>query len=333
MDKHYLRECYDLHAELAKRKYGRAQDLHEIERHAVDIRNSRRLTYDDIEIFTRNRFLDVNMFGYWPRRNEIADELEKREFDFPNLPGKEAEQQVIRELQSVFHQIQLVSVILRFVDRMNYGILSPPVEQVLGMGPTRYHLDKYLLYVKNLRRIRDAPNGLSTAADVDVALWVLSVGVLNEELNDEATCNRLKEQYANDPLLRAVRVENLTGQLFGELHRREIAEALARCSARSANELAGQIAGIEFEKSIKELLGTPPESEVPLKRLVRDSCKQHGSARNRATRWVSAVDIRNNLIHTNGHWSTDDVERLVEAMREAHQLSHRTTAKRRALPS
>ena len=239
MDKHYLRECYDLHAELAKRKYGRAQDLREIERRADDIRKSRRLTYDDIEIFTRNRFLDVNMFGYWPRRYEIADDLEKREFDFPNLPEKEAEQQVIGELQSVFHQIQLVSVILRFVDKMNYGILSPPVEQVLGIGPTRYHRDKYLLYVENLRRIRNATDGLSTAADVDVALWVLSVGVLSEELNDEATCNRLKEQYANDPLLRAVRVENLTGQLFGELHRRQLAEALNRCSTRTRERTRG----------------------------------------------------------------------------------------------
>ena len=331
MKEQYLRTCRDLHPSLTKRKYRRMQDLGEIENDAVHIRRSRRLTYDDIEIFTRNRFLDVNMFGYWPTRNEIADDLKKREFDFPNLPG--TEEQVIQDLLSVFRQIELVSVILRFVDKMNYGILSPPVEQVLGIGPTRDHREKYLLYVRNLRRIRDETNGLSTAADVDMALWVLSVGVLNEELNDESTCNRLREQYANDLLLREVRVENLTSQLFGELHRRELAEALNRCSTGSANELAGQIAGIEFEKSIKAILGTHPESRDGLWKLVQSACAQHRSVRGHQTRWESAVEIRNKLIHTNGQWSTYDVERLIEAMQEAHRLSHRTTPERGAFSS
>ena len=331
MKQNYLRKCYDLHPELTQRKYGRTQDLREIESRAAHIRESRRLTYDDIEVFTRNRFLDVNMFGYWPTRNEIEDDLKTREFDFPNLPG--TEEQVIRELQSVFHQIQLVSVILRFVDKMNYGILSPPVEQILGIGPTRCHREKYRLYVKNLRRIRNETSALSTAADVDMALWVLSVGVLDTELDNEPTCSQLREQYENDPLLRELRVENLTSQLFGQLSRRQLAEALNRCSARSANELAGQIAGIEFEKSLKEVLGTPPESEIGLRQLVRDVCKQHRSVRSHQSRWENAVDVRNKLIHTKGEWGTYDIGRLIEAMEEAHRLSHRTTPGRGAFPS
>ena len=248
----YLRECYDLHPELTERKYGRRQDLSEIERSFEPIQETQCLTYDHIEILMTKGSLDVNMFGYWPARKEIESDLEKREFDFHNLPG--AEEQVIRDLQSTFRQIQLVSVILRFVDKTNYGILSPPVEQILGIGPTRYHRQKYLLYVKNLQRIRNETDGLSAAAHVDMALWVLSVGVLNGELDDEPRVDRLRKQYDNDPLLRELRVENLTSQLFQTLDRRQLAEALNRCSALPANELAGQIAGIEFEKSIKGAL-------------------------------------------------------------------------------
>lgn len=322
----YLRECYDLHPELTERKYGRRQDLSEIERSFEPIQETQCLTYDHIEILMTKGSLDVNMFGYWPARKEIESDLEKREFDFHNLPG--AEEQVIRDLQSTFRQIQLVSVILRFVDKTNYGILSPPVEQILGIGPTRYHRQKYLLYVKNLQRIRNETDGLSAAAHVDMALWVLSVGVLNGELDDEPRVDRLRKQYDNDPLLRELRVENLTSQLFQTLDRRQLAEALNRCSALPANELAGQIAGIEFEKSIKGALRISPtvhENLWPLVRRVRRVCLQEGLDRSRQKRWEEAVDIRNALIHPTGSWSTDDIGRLVEAMAEANQLLPRRT--------
>ena len=326
MRQHYLHACYKLHPELTARKYKRAQDLEEIEKHTDHIRSSCRLTYNDIEVLTKNRFLDVNMFGYWPTRDEIAGDLEGRKFDFLNLPGKE--EHVVQELQSVFHQIELVSVILRFVDPRNYGILSPPVERVLGICSAQDHSEKYRLYVTNLRRIRDDVDGLTAAAQVDVALWVLSVGVLNKELKDESECDKLSREYANDLLLRTIRVENLTSQLFGDLRRRELAEALNRCSTSPAHELAGQIAGIEFEKSIKAILGTHPESRDGLWKLVQDACAQHGSARRNQTLWENAVEIRNKLIHTNGRWSPPDVERLIEAMQQAHQLSQQVPSRR-----
>ena len=166
MTEHYLRTCYKLFPELTEHKYKRVQDLKEIENLTAHIRLACRLTYDDIEVLTENRFLDVRMFGYWPGREEIACELEQRVFDFAHLP--ESEEQVVQELLSVFRQIEIVSVILRFVDPKNYGILSPPVEQILGVGSTYDHREKYRLYVKNIRTIRDYVDGFSRAAEVDI---------------------------------------------------------------------------------------------------------------------------------------------------------------------
>ena len=122
--------------------------------------------------------------------------------------------------------------------------------------------------------------------------------------------------------------DNLTSQLFQTLDRRQLAEALNRCSALPANELAGQIAGIEFEKSIKGALRISPtvhENLWPLVRRVRRVCLQEGLDRSRQKRWEEAVDIRNALIHPTGSWSTDDIGRLVEAMAEANQLLPRRT--------
>ena len=327
---HYLHTCCELLPELTARKYKRAQDLKEIEQHTAHIRSSCRLTYDDLEVLKENRFLDVSMFGYWPTRDEIACDLEGRKFNFLDLP--ESEEQVVQELQSVFHQIELVSVILRFVDPNNYGILSPPVERILGICSAEDHHEKYRLYVTNLRRVRDNVDGLAAAAQVDVALWVLSVGVLSEELEDESQCNRLRREYVSDLLLRTIRVENLTRHLFGDLRRGELAEALNRCSTNAAHELAGQIAGIEFEKSIKAILRTHRESREGLWSLVQDVCTQQRSARRNQTMWENAVEIRNRLIHTNGQWSNHDVERLIEAMQQAHQLSQSVSSERRRPP-
>ena len=200
-------------------RHGRGQDLFRIEDETDNVQSSCRLTYDDIEKIRNSRIWNADTFGYWPSRSEVESVLESTEWSFRTLP--EEEEKVIGDLLETFHQIELVSVILRFVVPEHYGIMSPPVEKVLGIGPFRKHSERYLAYLDNLREIRHARN-FRSAAEVDMALWVLQVGILDDgllkrDLSDDEY-ESLLSGFRNDSRLREIRVGNLSRQLFWKCH-------------------------------------------------------------------------------------------------------------------
>ena len=278
----YLHICRDLHAQVTEIRYGRAQDLTGIENAVAGIRSKRRLTYDDIERIRDGQVWNADVFGHWPSRTEVESILKSTEWDFWNLPKRE--KKAISSLLLVFRQIELVSVILRFVVPRHYGIMSPPVEKVLGLGPFRRHTDEYRAYLKNLRQIRD-DRCFDTTADVDMALWVLQLGVLDNTLADHLPKNQyraLQDGFRQDSKLREIRVGNLTRQLFSDMPRAELAEALLATNV----ELAGQIAGIEFERSVRLLTQAGASDKLRdlvndrLPDRIRDACKdEHESTR------------------------------------------------------
>lgn len=315
----YLHTCRDLHARVTEIRYGRAQDLTRIEKVVARVRSSRRLTYDDIERIRDSRIWDADAFGYWPPRTEIESILQSTGWDFWNLPKRE--EKAISSLLQAFRQIEPVSVILRFIRPEHYGIMSPPVENVLGLGPFRCHADKFLAYLRNLRQIRDDRN-FKTTADVDMALWVLQVGVLDEKLTDHDEYKALQDGFRQDSKLREIRVGNLTRQLFEDMSRAELAEALLATDV----DLAGQIAGIEFEQAVKKLARS--RSGTKLKVLVDeelpdliDMIHQNGQMKTQIfTNCRKAVKTRNKAIHLDPPPSKEEVERLIETMSEIWRM-------------
>lgn len=356
---HYLKRCHGLHTDLTRLKYGKEQDLRELEKRVEDIKSGRELTEKHIEDLRENArciHLDLEQFGSWPKPDQLKSDLHEKVIDFPDLP--ESGERVVKQLYSVFKQIEVVSVILRFIQPKHYGILSPPVGQVLGIGPSYTHVGKYFAYVRDLHKIR-AKVGLENVAEVDMALWVLSVGVLNEELRDGIKCEeleKLQKEHGEDLVLRTIRAENLTGQLFRKLKRRELAEALNGCTGRKRRELAGQIAAMEFEKCVRRLLGAnPDEFERTVQRILSTDPEHILDDEFRRTvvrlsggrpahiglwdlvtlarvyrhdvaqvveeeGWYRAVRTRNSLIHDDGQWKYDDVNHLIKVMKSASGL-------------
>ena len=302
----YLRRCGELHADLTEIRFGRRQELGDIERAVAHVRSSRRLTYDDIDKIGDRETWYADMFGYWPSRGEIESILDPTDWDFWNLPKRE--DKAIAALLDVFRQIEPVSVVLRFVRPDYYGILSPPVETVLGLGPYRSHLDRYKAYLGNLRALQ-RDRGLASAAMADKALWVLQVGIVDGLLRNHHDYEMLRDAYRNDDRLRAMQVGNLTSRLFEDLSRLELAEALLDTSI----ELAGQIAAIEFERSVKALADAGPDE--PLPRVVDRLCRDRHLDHEAAERWRRAVGTRNRAIH-GGAPQERDVRDLVQAMKE-----------------
>ena len=311
----YLYRCYCLHGKLKGMHYDGRGDVSEIEREMEGI-NLRRLRYEDLEKIRNTGVWNADDFGYWPSRSEVKRRLESREWDFWNLPKKEDE--VIEELLDVFHQIELVSVVLRFIVPKHYGIISPPVENVLGIGPYANHGEKYKSYLTSIRKIRDSDRSFENAAQVDMALWVLQIGVLDGLLKvvlDRSDYENLRNGFERDTKLRAIRVGNLTRQLFEDLSRPDLAEALLESAGGDQRRigLAGQIAGIEFERFVGKLARKQPNDPRTLTEMV---CEIRPEKLEIPVSWRNAAKTRNKAIHLERP-SRQDIKRLIEAMKQA----------------
>ena len=324
LSRDYLYRCRDLHAQVTEIRYGRAQNLAGIEKAVARIRSSRRLTYDDIARIRDDKIWNADAFGYWPPRDEVESILESTEWDFWNLPKRE--DKAISKLLQVYRQIEPVSVILRFFVPKHYGIMSPPVEKVLGLGPFRRHPERYQAYLKNLRDIRD-DRGFDTTAEVDMALWVLQLGVLDNMLADHLPKNEyeaLQDGFLRDSKLREIRVGNLTRQIFSDMTRAELAEALLATNV----ELAGQVAGIEFERSVKRLTRSKPNDKMTLRKLtddilpdrIRGTFQDKDEFMKLIIECRRAVNTRNNVIHPDRTPRKEAVEGLIRTMKEIKQI-------------
>lgn len=121
--------------------------------------------------------------------------------------------------------------------------------------------------------------------------------------------------------MREIRVGNLTRQLFSEMSRVELSEALLATDV----ELAGQLAGIQFEQEVKRLTGAKPDDK--LADLVADLLhnpevlRSIGQIRGiRGDFWWKAVRTRNQAVHLNPPPRKDDVMKLLEGMKVLRRM-------------
>ena len=313
----YLHACLDLHPRLTRIRYGREQNLDRIRVESNHVRSSRRLTYEDVERIRNAEIWNADQFGYWPSRTDVESRLTSTEWDLWNLPRKEDE--AIANLLSVFRQIELVSVILNFVVPKHYGIMSPPVEKVLAIGPFRRHTERYRAYSEILRELRD-DRGFATAADVNMALWVLQVGVLDGLLKGTLSDDEyegLREEHKQDSRLREIRVGNLTRQLFEDMDRLDLADALLATNV----ELAGQIAAIEFERSIKRHTQSESTDRSSLRQLVEELCRTDRLASTLKVRALEAIGTRNDAVHGSAALKHGEVRRLIETTKTMRRIA------------
>ena len=120
---------------------------------------------------TSKRLWDFNDFWTIPPIRILRRNLKKTRGLFRELPHKEAH--AIEVLYDILKNIEVVSVVLRFIDPYNYGIISPPVRYTIRQGPGKNYVDEYLEFLRILRHYKEAYE-ISRIADVDIALWILS---------------------------------------------------------------------------------------------------------------------------------------------------------------
>ena len=257
----YLHECLERHGDVTSALYGESQKLREVEKLAVETANTGRLTYDDLETIIRVDLWSGGTFWQWPTRVQFDKRCAEHGFDDQSVVLWGGMQPTIAKLLKVLRHIEPVSVVLRFIEPKDFGILSPPAEKILEIGPAHKPLDKYLNYVYDLRRLRDQ-RGFESAAEVDMALWVMQEVIAAKDSQSDwlegavPEHDRWIDAFWADEALRNIRVRNLTKSLFGTMSLPELAEALLppdnRYPARDQDQvhLSARIAAVEFELAV-----------------------------------------------------------------------------------
>ena len=238
----------------------------------------------------------------------------------------------------VFRHIEPVSVVMRFLAPGRFGILSPPVEKLLEVSPSSSPTEKYLSYVDDLQLIKDKRK-FKRVADVDMAIWTLQQVIDHpDRLNKVAPeGERWRKEYEKDRLLREIRVRNLTRSLFRNMELADVAEALVPNYLHDLPdqdkllELAGQIAGIQFERAVMEVArktiieywGTPYANNV--KRVYKGRKDRLGLMVNETLNlgedvrqnWRDAVHVRNRAVHDEEPLGSPAIRALLRSMRAA----------------
>jgi hypothetical protein len=305
----YLHVCGALHPTLLERLSGRVERLDAVERAVAGVRSSRKLTHDALtKIIKSPDFTAAQKFWTWPSPEEMQQGL-AGEIDLWNLPKNE--RVLIRKLRGVFKTFEAVSVVLRFVVPEEYGILSTPVEHLLGIQPAAESIDRYLNYVRNLREIRDRRQ-FKTAAQVDQALWTLQIGVYGGRLEN---VEHLKKEHERDAFLRGIRVKNLADALFGSMPALDLAESLSF----DRLEIASGLLALEFERAVRAYAGAKGAKD-DLSSIIDATAPGHIRGA-----WQRCRALRNRAIHSKA-LDHREAEEMIAAIRQIQDL---TSAKRR----
>lgn len=242
----YLQTCLGQFEAISRQRYGWPFNLKAIEGEVRHLRSKSKITYPDLAYFTNPKHWWFDRFWVLPSSPQIDNALKNASFDFHQLSrgneGSSKELHTIEDLFDVFRSIELVSIILRFVRPDSFGILSPPVEQVLCVRRGFNAAETYLHYLSDLRAIRNHFK-LPRAADADMALWVLHYSCFTDPPIDPS----IKQAFNQDPFMLNLRAKNLVAPL-SELTLSRLAQALGTVR----DDLAGLVGAYAFESAIRE---------------------------------------------------------------------------------
>jgi len=248
MRKFDLKQLRNHFTEIGEIICGQTLQLENLKKVFVPVRNNK----EELSLKHLMAVRDDYAFGNWWKMPEISED------DFLPLKGiltklKPQDEEVISKLFDLLKNIEIASCILRSIDPQNYGIMSPPVENLLNVKGKR-QIEKYLNYLQNLEELKKEYKFVRIA-DVDMALWALA-NILNyPELRAYPKYQKIYEDYRKRTnLIKKIMAINSLSQIWQEKGYVFIAELFLGID----HEIAGIIAGREIE------------------RFVHNQCEKHG---------------------------------------------------------
>ena len=268
-----------------------------------------------VEAIHKTQAFDASMFGSFDQ-NVLKSAIHAiDQTQWRHLVEREQHKELVARLFKAYNQIEPASVVLRFINPGRFGIMSSPVQTVLGIRSRRKATATYDAYLKSLRHICEK-RYFKRVADVEMALWVLQVGVLDRVLPTPLR-EELARDHKKDAKLRRIQAGNLTAQLLNELSKLDVADALLDTDVA----LAGQIAGIEFELLVVAASrGSGDQRQKALEQHIDNLGPPY-----RCPRLHNARKIRNNAIHDRKSVTRANVENLIAVAKELQSLVRRRT--------
>lgn len=168
-----LKKCFECVALYQAVKYGRQLIPEKIEKRFVKIRSGKAaLSWRILKQLKNSKTWIFDDYWVMPSRHDLIKTLHKAKKLFPVTA--ENEKDVIRNLCRIFKNIEVVSILLRFIDPVNYGVMSPPVKYAIQskLHSGWDYVGEYCEYLSLLREYK-AEHGFARTADLETALWVL----------------------------------------------------------------------------------------------------------------------------------------------------------------
>jgi len=316
--KMYIKSCLEEFPDQLYKRYGKKPEMEALEKKVRKLWNDnhKKITGEIIEAVQdkEGTYWDFQKFWFFPPGVDKA--IEK--FDPIEInPDRESHSEIAKKLFERLPWIEIVSVILRFVDPVRFGIISTPVEFVLWIQRGENPVETYDAYLKNLEEIKDK-SGLKRIADVDMALMVHFFKL--QDKDPEA------KKYEKDPVLRKIRLQNIIDVLFRNYDDFvEIGESLTRLAGQEqTSHLAGLLLSVKFEEIVIKKAGDRGWKPKPRELQERDYSKLMDAAKHlekeerykelKLTERFGCIDTRNDFVHVDRRRDPAKLPLLINAI-------------------
>jgi len=220
----YVQKSLDMFPKLTEIMFGRKYNMAVIENKLSKVQEDDCLDSNDLL-----RIRDAEEWDYkkfWPDLMTTID-LDQPINGIFNL-GWKGRKKTISELYNRFLHIEVISVILRFVDPQNYAIISPPVENFFSLQPKDDHVEYYIYYLNLLKKTSKHFQFPNSLANVDMALWSLTYILKNwgdKEFRakwtekDKSIIELIIHSYKNDLFFKKIRLSEALKQAYQDIEK------------------------------------------------------------------------------------------------------------------
>lgn len=317
----WLEKSLALFQVATKRYTGRPQDLARVEAELEQGRHEWMVGRRELVTIETSDAWDYP--DWWPR---LSGQIETPIALPQHIYSAQGKRTAIEALHKVFKNIEIVSVVLRFMCPDAFGIISPPVTSFLCLFPPPNAVEQYLIYLKVLEDFRKhcSSENLKRVADIDMALWSAT------HLVRDPAYAFLAEEIRNDEYLQETRISNLANGLGSFWQRSGLQRIVfARSMLPHDYGLSGLVAARIYESALRDMgerLGicnaTSPATNKALV-LELESRTEVGRLGLKPGELTKLWEWRNDAVHANLNFTKDKaavfvnrVERLWRALRD-----------------
>ena len=299
--------------EICKRKFGRTYSFSALEKRFVPLREGKRwLAARDVsQIFSHEN----TPFGrYWPQPNEKdLDKVLSAQRIGLGL-NSQARGDLVRKLLGVFHNVGVVSLILRFTHPKFFGVFSTPVLYLVQINRAAT-VDLYLAYCEEMaawaRRF-----GIPTVAETEMAIWSFAESIKDADTNKEAA--DAARGFEEDLWIQRRRAAHIVGPFL----RRHGRLQLARILLDEDHRLAGKIAADEYERllsvaAVRFCGRRMPGKKGAAEQLIDELERRQRISLPEKTELRRIWETRNAAVHPDSHLPTrESVEVMIDRIQD-----------------